>query len=270
MFIFYVDESGSSNSHREPLLDGQTPIFLMASLAFKTSTWRTLDRSYQALKRQFFSAEIGTRRVTQYEVKGNDLIRPGNKKSSRRHAFLRKTLELCQSHGAKGFAVIFKKNPIKPVPKDSQYNMGIQYMVERFDHFLEETSEGLTDPFPAIDAHGLIIADSRMKNLDLNVATSHLSFMFGNTVGLQCKRVIEAPTFTFSELSVGIQVTDIFASALYAQSYQRHCGSISNAGDYSHMKFVDEYLDALQWRSIKAYNGYSMRGYRFLDHSVSP
>jgi len=263
MFIFYVDESGSSNRHCEPLEDGQTPIFLMASLAFKSSCWRSLDRTFQTLKRQFFSAEIGTRRASEYEVKGNDLVRPGNKTSRRRHAFLEKSLELCQTYNGRGFAVVFRKNHVNPTAKHSQYNMGLQYMVERFDHFLEETNEGLSN-------HGLMIADSRMKNLDLNVAASHLSYVFGHTQGMRYKRIVEAPTFTFSELSVGIQLTDIFAAALYAQHYRRHCSGIANASDYSHVKFVDDHLEALQWRSAKAYDGYMMRGYRFLDHSEAP
>jgi hypothetical protein len=273
MFIFYVDESGSSNSHKEPLEDGQTPIFVLAALAVRTSCWRTLDRSYQGLKKKFFSAEVArrpNRRVEAYEVKGNDLIRPGNRTSRRRHVFMAQALELCRANEARGFAVIFRKNSANPVAKHSQYNMGLQYMVERFDHFLEETSEGLTAPFTAEDSYGIIIADSRMKNLDMNVATSHLSFIFGHTLGSQCRRVVEAPTFTSSELSVGVQLTDIFASALYAQYYRRHCAGIGNASDYSHMKFVDDHLEALQWRSSKAYDGYFMRGYRFLDHSVPP
>jgi hypothetical protein len=270
MFIFYVDESGSPTGHKEPLLDGQTPLFVIASLAFKADVWRDLDRAYRDLKVKFFSSEIGNRRPEQYEVKGSDLIRPGNKTSRRRLTFMRRALELCLKFDGQGFAVIFRKNPVKPTPKNSQYNMGLQYGVERFDHFLDEIAGGLNPRFKPYDAQGIIVADSRMKNLDMNVAISHLSFIFGNPLGQQCQRIIEAPTFTFSELSVGVQLADIFAVSIYSQFYRKVCTGITGSLDYSHLAFVDDYLRDLQWQAQRAYNGYFMRGYRYLDHSVPP
>jgi hypothetical protein len=109
-----------------------------------------------------------------------------------------------------------------------------------------------------------------MRNLDLNVATSHLTFIFGHPIGRQCVRIIEAPTFTHSELSVGIQLTDIFAAFLYARLYRRTCRTIANALDYSHVAYADDYLDALEWHAVRPYNGFMLRGYRSLDHSVPP
>jgi hypothetical protein len=150
------------------------------------------------------------------------------------------------------------------------YNMALQYLSERFSCFLEETQAGLTPGLDAQNAQGIIVADSRMRNLDLNVATSHLSFIFGHPVGQQCLRIIEAPTFTHSQLSVGIQLTDIFAACLYARLYRRHCRAIVNALDYSHMAYTDDYLDAIEWHARSPYNGYMLRGYRFLDHTVPP
>jgi len=273
MFLIYVDEAGSADPHEEPLVVGQTPIFVLASLIFPADAWRDLDRDYRDLKVRFFKKEIGTNRPEQYEVKGSDLVRPSNRRSRRRHTFLRQTLQLCADHGGTGFAVIFKKNPLKPTARTSMYNMGLQYAVERFSNFLEEAKGGLDGRFSADAYHcqGIIIADSRMRNLDLNVAISHLSFIFGNPVGQRCERIIEAPTFTFSELSVGIQLTDIFASTIYARYYQRTCAkTVPGAIDYSHMQYADEYTDKLQWRGKKAVNGYYMRGYRFIDHSVPP
>ncbi len=54
MFLFYVDESGSPNSHNEPLQDGQTPIFVLGSLVFRAEAWRDLDRAYRDLRLRFF------------------------------------------------------------------------------------------------------------------------------------------------------------------------------------------------------------------------
>ena len=48
MFIFYVDESGSPESHSEPLLNGQTPLFVLASLAFVGYQIRQTSRAINA------------------------------------------------------------------------------------------------------------------------------------------------------------------------------------------------------------------------------
>lgn len=269
MFLFYVDESGAPRSHDEPLREGQTPIFVLASLGFPGDRWRAVDRAYLAMKARFFSPEIGDRRPEYYEAKGTNLVGPHNRGSRRRHAFVRQAMQLCIDNQAKGFAVIFKKNPNNPIPANSMYTMALQYLVERFNCFLEETAEGHSVGFQQEDAQGIIVADSRMNNLDLNVAISHLSFIFGNPVGQRCDRLIEAPTFTFSQLSVGLQLTDIFASCIYAQSYRRHIQGIPGCVDYSHMVYVVEYLNNLEFRSTQAYDGHFVRGYRFIDFSGS-
>ncbi len=268
MFIFYVDESGSPHSHNEPLRNGQTPVFVLASLVFHADRWRTIDRAYRNLKLRFFQKEIGSRRPEQYEVKGKELIGPHNRESRRRHVFVRQVMALCAENHARGFAVIFKKDSASPTAANSMYTMALQYLVERFNCFLEETTQGLTPGQAAQQAQGIIVADTRLNNLDLNVAVSHLSFIFGNPVGQQCLRMIEAPTFTFSQLSVGLQLADIFASCVYARAYRRHCHGIANGRDYSHMGYFNEYADRLEFRSELVYGeGFGIRGYRFIDLS---
>jgi|SRR5208337_186607 len=267
MFLFYVDESGSPQHHVEPILNGQTPIFVLASLVFHADRWRTIDRLYRELKVRFFEKEIDSRSPEQYEVKGSELVGPHNRTSRRRHAFVRRAMDLCLRNDARGFAIIIRKNAANPTSAISMYTMALQYLVERFNCFLEETSEGLSPNFQPQHAQGVVIADTRLNNLDLNVAVSHLSFIFGNPIGQTCLRVIEAPTFTFSQLSVGLQLTDIFAACMYAESYRRHCRQIEGAFDYSHMQYFGNYADRLEFRSQKTHDGYRIRGYRFIDFS---
>ena len=139
MFLIYVDESGSPTAHSDPLLDGQTPIFVLASLVLQADAWRAVDRAYRDLKKEFFSKEIGVRRPESYEIKGTNLVGPHNRQSRRRHTFIRKALELCSGNQMAGFAVIFKKNAARPTSKTSMYTMALQYLLERFNGFLDET-----------------------------------------------------------------------------------------------------------------------------------
>jgi len=157
MFLFYVDESGSPHAHSQPLRDGQTPLFVLASLVFHANRWRFIDRAYRNLKLKFFQKEIGNRRPEQYEVKGTELVGPHNRKSRRRHVFVRRVMELCIQNEARGFAVIFKKDHVTPTPSNSMYTMALQYLVERFNCSLEENTQATT-------AQGIILADSRLNN----------------------------------------------------------------------------------------------------------
>jgi hypothetical protein len=216
---------------------------------------------------RFFQDEIREgRRPELHEIKGTDIVGPHNRNSQRRHAFAKRALQLCQANQVRAFSVIIKKNATDPVSQISMYTMALQYLVERFQCFLDETSKGITVGLAAEDCHGIIVADSRLNNLDLNVAVSHLSYIFGTTNGQKCTRVIEAPNFTFSQLSVGLQLTDIFAAFTYGRAYRKHCHGIAGGRDYSHLDYFGEYADRLEYWSERAYNGHKVRGYRFIEH----
>jgi len=269
MYIFYVDESGSPQRHDDPLKNGQTPVFVLACLAFQSERWRVLDRAYQRLKVQFFGNDLKGKRRELHEIKGTELIGPHNKLSKRRHAFAKRAFQLCQANQARAFAVIIKKSAVDPTPQTSMYTMALQYLVERFQCFLEETSNGMTVGMSRDGCSGVIIADTRLNNLDLNVAVSHLSYIFGHSTGQKCKRIIEAPTFTFSQLSVGLQLTDIFAAFTFGRAYHRHCHAIECGKDYSHLEYFREFADRLEFWSEGEYNNRKIRGYRFIDLSGS-
>jgi hypothetical protein len=272
MFIFYVDESGSPHSHNEPLRNGETPLFVLASLAFQADEWRDLDREYLRLKTRFFQDELKKKRPEQHEIKGTALIGPHNRGSRRRHAFAHLAFKLCVQHRARGFAVIFRKNPVEPMSSTSMYTMALQHLVQRFHCFMDETTRGVTIGLPQQRGRGqgIIVADSRLNNLDLNVAISHLSFIFGNPAGQKCTSIVEAPTFTFSQLSVGIQLTDIFAAYIYARTYSRHCRTIENSVDYSHLAYFNNFATKLEFWSEESYDERRIRGFRYIDLSGSP
>ena len=156
MYIFYVDESGSPSGHSEPLQSGQTPIFILSCLAFPANRWRTLDRAYRNLKATFFQDELRGRRPESHEIKGTDLISPHNRTSRRRHAFAKKAFQLCLDNQARAFSIIVKKSAVDPLSSTSMYTMAIQYLVERFQCFLDETSKGITIGLSAEDCQGVI------------------------------------------------------------------------------------------------------------------
>lgn len=258
MYFFYIDESGSPERHHEPLLNGETPIFSLNSLCIRNDAWRELDREFLALKNRFFRSEIGNQRPEYFEIKGSELTRPGNRENRRGHQFVKQVLALCSKHNAALFSIVFVKDAAKPTSKQSLYTMALQYRCERFQVFLEESPD---------HTNSILILDSRMHNVDLEVAKSHMSFIFGHETGKTCDKILEAPMFANSVLTVGLQIVDIIGSCIYSNFYQRNCIFIKGALDYSHMAIYWPQLDTLQFKSKKLYEGHNRNGFRVVDFS---
>ena len=238
------------------MLDGETPIFCLNSLCVQENDWKGLDRDYLRLKRRFFSKEIGGGAAEYFEIKGSELTRPGNRTNMRGQRFIEQVLHLCERYGVRLFSIVFIKNPNKPTSKKSLYTMALQYLCERFQAFLEERIDG---------ENGILVIDSRMHNIDLEVAQSHLSFVFGHDTGRTCERILEAPMFVNSKLTAGLQVIDIVGSCIYTNFYQRNCMFVPSALDYFHMGKYWPDLSSLEFRSEKLYDGHPRNGYRVID-----
>jgi len=267
-WALYLDESGNVDRHDVPLGTGQTPVFSIAGLALPLGQWRDYDREYLSLKRNFFAKEIdaSSKTDTKWEIKGNNLIAPRNKGSERNKNFTYKVLDLIKKYDGKVFALSTLKCSKKPTSKTTIYTKAIQIIDERYDVFLREK-----------DADGIIILDSRMAHMkkgagvDYTVATSHLSFIFGNKHGRELKRIKEAPLFADSCLTAGLQIADIIAALTYARChYDKLSEDVGAAGhgfhDYSHTKIFSSLLRGLEFCSTNTYGGHRTYGTKILDH----
>lgn len=258
MFLFYIDENGSSGGHHTPYVNGETPLFCLSALGIDADSWHSFDREYLELKRKFFAKEIGERRAEYWEIKGNELTKPSNRTSRPRWAFLNEVLKLCESYDVNYFSTIVIKNSVTPTPTASLYGQALQILVERFQAYLEEMETSDT---------GLMIVDSRVGKLDDEVAKGHLSFVFGNSFDRKLDRIIEAPLFASSALSAGLQIVDIIGSCIYAYNYFRNYATDPNALDYSHVAKIWPSVESRQLRSASYYDGFRRSGFRIIDFS---
>jgi len=256
MYFFYIDESGDPAGHHEPLFNGETPIFALSCLAIREDYWKDLDRDYHKLKIRFFAEQIGDREAQYYEVKGNELTGHHNRNNKRDHAFIQQVLNLCEKYHSTLFSIVFLKNSTNPTSKTSLYTMALQYLVERFQSFLEEN---------ALTPNGIIIMDSRIQNYNLEVAKSHLSFIFGHDTGKTCDKIIEAPMFVDSRLTTGLQITDIVSSCIYTNYYYKNSMFMINAVDYSHMDKYWSRLESMQFKGTINHDGHVRNGFRIID-----
>ena len=260
MYFFYVDESGNPHAHHNPLANGETPLFALTAVAIHSSHWRGFSQDYAMLKERFFRKELRNRRPQYYEIKGNTLLSPRNKQSSRRVVFTHKVMDLILSYGGRIFSTVFIKSASSPASKVSLYTHGLQVLCERLHAFLDEVGD------PSIQ--GLMMLDGRLKQLDEQVARSHLSFIFGHQEGRQFTKLVEAPVFVDSKLSAGIQLADVAGAMIYAVHYHEFCSTLSNALDYSHALRFKPRIQEAAWQSTERYNGYHMFGIRVIRHDL--
>lgn len=282
MIIFYVDESGNTSPHHEPLLDGETPLFCLSALALRSSAWREYDRRFLNLKRRYFPSEMASHaassrsgRPEYYEVKGHELFKPSHWRH-RERVFVWKLFELCRAQQAKFFAAIWRKDAVNPTNPQSMYTHSLQILAERFQLYCEASNE-----------EGVIVSDSRTRTLNLGVATSYLSYVFGHDTGRSLIRLVEAPMFADSTLCAGLQLADIIGSCIYCYYYQRRCGYVPGlfdgdrlvlpgsveasrdrceartpAIDYGHCRQYEDVLSEFQWRREGFVPGQTNFGYR--------
>ena len=265
-WVLYLDESGDTDAHQIPLQTGKTPIFSISGVVLPCGRWRDYDREYLYLKREFFKKEMddSSQLDTGWEAKGNFLLGPRNAKSERNRVFVEKVLSLINAYGGKIFGVAFVKSVESPMSKASIYTKGFQILAERFEIFLRE--RGTT---------GFIIADSRMAHLkkggglDYTVAISYLSYIFGHAQGRTLTRIVEAPLFADSKLTVGLQIADVVSMIIFANCYNRFFKVDVNKGylDYSHIEHHWPKTRSTIFESEKTYyENRKLFGLRTLDY----
>jgi hypothetical protein len=129
-------------------------------------------------------------------------------------------------------------------------------MVERLNIYISE--------HPEFDK-AIIIADSTVR-FDWDVATSHMSFIFGTDTGRQLTCIYEAPLFADSRLTAGLQIVDNISSLIYTNTYEHHCSNVDGAISYAHAINYWGRVKALEFRSRREYDGYLRYGFRTIRH----
>lgn len=264
--VFYIDEAGGSSPHHVPIMEGETPIFTLAAIAFPLQEWKERDREYLGLKRNIFPAKLVRPDIREehVEIKGKDLAAPRNAGSKRHHEFMGHALKLISDKHGCCFGVTFLKNHVSPISPVSLYSFALQVLVERFTIFIRvhEDYDG-----------AILICDSRSRGFhgkdNINVVKSHMSYIFGHKEGRTFTNILEVPLFADSRFCVGLQLTDTFASALYTNHYQHYInnnpkGSVPGAKNYAHMVQHWEVVKALEFKSQN--QKINKFGYKVIDH----
>jgi len=209
MLICYVDEAGcpgklpSATSLIQPLL-------AVTGLIIEQDQLRDLSYEFMDLKARFFPGLMKRCRRSldriSVEVKGAELrsqVRTGSHRDAR-HAisFLDRLLKMVEERDGKLTGRIWIKGIGADFKGRAVYTASAQCICNDMQDLLLSKQDT-----------GMIIADARTKNQNVNVAHSIFTKKF-KADGDAYDRILEMPTFGHSENHAGLQVADLICSAL--------------------------------------------------------
>lgn len=259
MRICYIDEAGCTGRLPSATSNVQ-PALIIAGLIIDYKNLARATENFLHTKDRFYPA--GTNGPTTYlggilqEVKGSELRKRActGGRNQRRHTlgFYDRVFDICEDSESKIIGRIWTKGISQPFVGNSVYTSSIQAICTSFQNYLVEN-----------DDLGIVIADSRVKNLNSSVAHSIFTQKFKSS-GDVYDRIIDLPTFAHSDNHAGLQIIDIIASGILMpvtiEAYcRKHINSVHTRIDFAQIRWrYAQTIRAMQYRHREA-NG-RMRG----------
>lgn len=206
--ICYVDEAGCTGT-----LDSTTssiqPTLVIVGLIMDYSGLHRATADLINAKKQYFPKLLPATAThldwIREEVKGSDIRKQvcSSSRNERRHAFgfLDEVKRICTSADARVVGRVWVKELTVPIKGTSIYTSSIQSVYADFQRYLSSH-----------DDIGFVVADSRLKHLNTQVAHSIFTQKFKGT-GDSYDRIIELPAFSHSDNHAGLQLADMICSA---------------------------------------------------------
>ncbi len=209
MQLCYVDEAGCTGQLAHSHSPVQ-PLLVVGSVFIAESELQELTHGFLKLKGRYFSPlfpdDYSLLDRIQTEIKGADLrrdVRVG-KRSPRRMAigFLDDLFDLLVRLRVRLVARVWIKPIGAPINGTGLSTSSMQSLFQYFQEFLTSVNE-----------KGCVIADSRSKTKNINVAHSVFTQKY-QRMGDPYNRIVEMPTFGNSDNHAGLQVADLICSSL--------------------------------------------------------
>jgi len=213
MWTSYIDEAGDLATPPDHTCDIQ-PVFAMVTLAVDVGALHKLTLGWIDLKKRFLprAAKRPHRDLDWMlvEIKGSTVRRRTTESTVKRQwAFgvVDATLRLVEQHTVGCYGRVYVKGIGQPINHRAVYTSSIQASCAWADRTLTGTVHADSGR-----RHGLVIADARLKQLNVNVA--HSVFTQLHSAGRSLRSLVEPPVFAHSDNHAGLQIADMLASAL--------------------------------------------------------
>jgi hypothetical protein len=199
----FIDESGDASM-------GTTPNLVLGGVIIRVDQWPSLNSQLDAIKVQYgFNPSI--------EIKWRHIRNPGSH-TNPVHAFTdndrvqlgKNVLSIirgCTSARIMGVVIDKVAAYMRPEIKEPEdiYERAVTFLMERFQYYLKATGD-----------FGLVIQDQRQTGQDIRLRAFYRSLLVAGTRWTRFPAIIENVFLAPSHLSLGIQLADFVAGAIYA------------------------------------------------------
>ncbi|OGY99693.1 MAG: hypothetical protein A3B13_01415 [Candidatus Liptonbacteria bacterium RIFCSPLOWO2_01_FULL_45_15] len=214
MRILYIDESGDTASFEQ----GGTKILVLTGCIIDEKDKRDIELKFREIKKRYYQnpdIEIKSNFLRYANPKINDPEKTSPIKLYDQEQYDSLQLEIqnfLKDIPTKIISVIIdKKGYWAKYPSQNPYHAAYTFLVERFQTYLENN-----------DASGICIIDPRegrvvdKKFIDKDLDKVHGRLQWSDDgYWKQCSRVIEKALFSDSELTIGIQVADLYCYPVF-------------------------------------------------------
>lgn len=257
MYLMYVDESGDTST----LEQGGSKVLIVTGCIINENDKQEIETKLREIKKKYYQNP-------DIEIKSNFLryANPGitdPSKSSPMKLYDKNQYDALQLDIQQFLktvpvtlisCVIDKKGYWRQYPSQNPYEIAYIFLLEQFQTFLENK-----------DALGLCIIDPRegrvvdKKQMDRELNDTHQQMRWGKGgFWKPCPRIIEKVLFSDSELTVGIQIADLFCYPIFnVFEYNK------KAGEY---EWFDEIsLPKLNGPELKFFPEETKKDFRFYE-----
>ena len=221
MYFFYFDESGSRDPSPGTADKPKDHIYVLLAVGMYEGQWRPFESAISGLKRVLADRlerdGQGPFELADCEVKSNWVRRrtEREKRSSFLHALHQNEVTgLTEAY----FHQVNKRNTIimssvidkrylnSSVTHETLHTTAYEFLLERIQHYMREYHP---------KHRALIVMDDTSRQLNRVVAMKHASFQRVGNQNMNFPAIVEYPFFTRSELSNGVQLSDLLAYNVY-------------------------------------------------------
>ena len=230
--LAFIDVSGDPYSRPE-----KAPWIAIHSLCVKKRAIDHINNTFYRLKRDILNNEY-------IESKSTDLVNQStlNNPELNKHTFLQRVVEECIDYcDCYHAAVIFEntgqnqKNANLILPR---HYIDILWRIEAISqkNHIEDT---------------LVIMDNNTRKMDKSLAFAFSNYMYRSVNGTSFEKIIAVPIFADSEITTGLQLSDLSAGIIRNYYWNNLHVNKPNSNEPLYHKKLREYYHCISKRSVK-------------------
>lgn len=213
MYFFYMDGSGQTGIKSNSQDNG---LYILSGIIVHEKDWQTIEKKLEKLKQDLFP----TTSPDEWELHAFEIWNSKgffdrdelNVNYAKKQEIFSKIIEFVCNSEVTLINVVIVKDQLKPKHSSMIMEHAWTFIVERFEHFLQQQ--------PPNTNNGLIFMDSSQRIPESEIKRVLWNLVRKDSKSQNITHVVESPIFTRSHLRNLIQLADMIAYVIYRHYYK--------------------------------------------------